>query len=153
MHRERGFTLLELMIVVVVIAILAAIALPSYTDYIRRGKFTEAHGQLADLRVKMEQYYMDNRNYGTTALICPAGVPMPAGVQYFTYSCNWGAVATNQGYTITATGNANEGLTGIAFTVDQANTKATTVTAATAMATAGYTSNAGCWIRKRPNQC
>jgi prepilin-type N-terminal cleavage/methylation domain-containing protein len=63
MQHERGFTLLELMIVVVVVAVLAGIALPSYSDYMLRGKFSEATGNLADLRVKMEQAYGDNRRY------------------------------------------------------------------------------------------
>jgi TonB family protein len=51
------------MIVVVVLAVLAAIALPSYTDYVVRSKLTEAHTHLADLRVKMEQRFQDARTY------------------------------------------------------------------------------------------
>jgi type IV pilus assembly protein PilE len=149
MRQARGFTLLELMIVVVVVAILAAIALPSYTDYIRRGKFVEAHGQLADLRVKMEQWFMDNRTY-LNAAATACGVTMPTTtVRYFTYTC----VGAAQTYTITAAGNAAEGLNGIGFTVDQGNTRATTITAATEMANQGYAANAGCWVRKKPSQC
>ena len=150
MHRSRGFTLLELMIVIAVIAILAAVALPSYTDYIARGKFVEAQGQLADVRVKMEQWFMDNRTY-LNAAGTACGVTMPTGqnARYFTYTCAGAA----QTYTVTAAGNAAEGLTGINFTVDQANTRATTVTGGSLMATRGYADNTGCWVRKKPSQC
>ena len=55
MRCARGFTLIELMITVAVIAVLSAIALPSYTDYVTRSKLAEAYAHLADLRVKMEQ--------------------------------------------------------------------------------------------------
>ena len=153
MHRSRGFTLLELMIVIAVIAILAAIALPSYTDYIARGKFVEAHGQLSDLRVKMEQWFMDNRTY-LNAAGTACGVAMPTGqnARYFTYTCPI-ATATAQTYTITAAGNAAEGLGGINFTIDQANTRATTVTGGSVMANRGYAANAGCWVRKKPSEC
>ena len=67
MRRQQGFTIIELMIVVVVIAVLSAIALPSYTDYVTRSKFAEAYAHLADLRVKMEQYYLDNKRYSSNA--------------------------------------------------------------------------------------
>lgn len=153
MRKASGFTLLELMIVVVVVAILAAIALPSYTDFILRGKLVEAHSQLADLRVKLEQFYQDNRNYGSTGALC--GVAMPTTtVRYFTYTCNWLPLGTNQGYTITATGNAVESLTGISFTIDQSNGRATTVTGGSAMANNGYTAaTTTCWVRSKPAQC
>jgi prepilin-type N-terminal cleavage/methylation domain-containing protein len=52
MRRQQGFTIIELMIVVVVIAVLSAIALPSYTDYITRSKIAEAYAHLADLRAE-----------------------------------------------------------------------------------------------------
>ena len=58
-----GFTLLELMIVVVVVAILAAVALPSYRDYITRSQLAEAYTNLADVSTKLELYFQDNRTY------------------------------------------------------------------------------------------
>jgi len=62
MRQARGFTLIELLITVVVLGILAAIALPSYTSYITRSKLTEAGAQLSDLRVKLEQRFQDARS-------------------------------------------------------------------------------------------
>lgn len=161
MRKENGFTLLELMIVVAIIAILAAIALPSYQDYITRSKFQEATSTLADLRVKMEQYFMDNRRYnvGGTAGTCgiPGGLtPTVPGAKYFTFTCasSNAAGAGDQQFVITATGITAQGLQGISFTVDHANSKTTTVGAGTAMADKGYTAaTTNCWILKKPAQC
>ena len=156
MRFKQGFTLIELMITVAIIAILAAIAVPNYTDYVTRSKFTEAHGMLGDLRVKMEQYYMDNRRYSTTTGggICGIGnAPSTPGTKYFTFTCASTAAnaAGDQQYTLTAAGNAGQGLDGIAFTINHANARATTVGGV--MATKGYAANTTCWVLKKPSQC
>jgi type IV pilus assembly protein PilE len=159
MRRARGFTLIEVMITIAIIAIIAAVALPSYTDYVLRSKFAEASGNLADLRVKMEQYYMDNRRYSTTAAGGTCGIPggnapTVTEARYFTYVCassNPNA-AGDQRFVLTANGTGAQGLAGIAFTVNHANTKATVVTGGSAMATNGY-ADAACWVRKKPSQC
>jgi type IV pilus assembly protein PilE len=161
MHRNAknaGFTLVELMITVAIIAVIAAIALPNYTDYVTRSKFSEAHGHLSDLRVKMEQYYQDNRRYSTTAAGGTCGIGNTVAVQgakYFAYTCASGSAnaAGDQTYTITATGQSTQGLAGIAFTINQSNSRATTVTGSTLMAEKGYASNTGCWVLKKPSQC
>jgi prepilin-type N-terminal cleavage/methylation domain-containing protein len=57
MKIPKGFTLIELMIVVAVVGILTAIAVPSYTNYVIRGKIPEATSQLASKRVQMEQFF------------------------------------------------------------------------------------------------
>ena len=160
MRCARGFTLIELMITVAVIAVLSAIALPSYTDYVTRSKLAEAYAHLADLRVKMEQSYLDNRRYSTNAGGGTCGVPggntpTAQGTKYFDFTCASSSpnAAGDQEYVLTASGKASESLSGIAFTINHGNTKATTVTASTPMADKGYASNAACWVRKKPSTC
>ena len=160
MHLKQGFTLIELMITVAIVAILAAIAVPNYTDYITRSKFTEAHGMLADLRVKMEQYYQDNRRYNATGVAGTCGIPggnapTVQGAKYFTFACGStnANAAGDQQFTLTASGIVGSSLEGIAFTINHANARATTVSASTPMADKGYAANTGCWVLKKPSQC
>lgn len=158
MRFARGFTLIELMIVVAVVAVLAAIAIPSYTDYITRARFAEATSALANLRVKMEQYYQDNRRYSTDAAGATCGIPggntpTVGDAKYFTYTCTPSGVnaAGAQAYLISAAGIGS--LQGLTFSINQSNTKATAVAASSTIEKAGYTANGGCWILKKPNQC
>jgi len=163
MQHIKGFTLLELMITIAVIAILAGIALPSYNDYVTRSKFVEATGNLADLRVKMEQYYSDNRRYSSTAAGGTCGIPgVPDGntptaadARYFTYRCASGNVIAPIGaqtFTLFADGVAAQGLGGLHFTVNQANAKTTVVDGGSDFANRGYAGGA-CWVRKKPAEC
>jgi type IV pilus assembly protein PilE len=158
MRFMRGFTLIEIMITVVIVAVIAAIAVPNYTDYVTRSKFAEATGHLSDLRVKLEQYYMDNRRYSSDTAGATCGLGNTIAVtnsKYFTYTCATGNANTvgAQSYTLTATGVAAEGLSGLAFTINQANARATTVASGSAIANKGYAANTGCWVKKKPSQC
>lgn len=63
--RPRGFTLIELMIVVVVVGILAAIAYPSYVNHVLRTKRSSAQGHLYALANKQEQFLLDARTYAS----------------------------------------------------------------------------------------
>jgi type IV pilus assembly protein PilA len=56
MSKQKGFTLIELMIVVAIIGILAAIAIPAYNDYLKRSKVTEAVQLLGGLKTPAEEY-------------------------------------------------------------------------------------------------
>lgn len=81
-RRVAGFTLIELMIAVVVVGILAAVAMPTYQDYVRRGYRTSAEAFLMDVAQREQQYFMDSRSYassvtGSTGL----GMTIPADVQ------------------------------------------------------------------------
>ena len=147
MRRVKGFTLIELMIAVAVVAILAAIAMPSYTDYMRRSKIAEATSALLSMRTRLDQFYQDQRTF---AGACVAGTvaPLPGGLKYFTVAC---PTLTPTQYTVTATGSND--MAGIVFTINEANVRATTVTAGTAMANAGYTDNATCWVQKKGGMC
>ena len=63
LNRQRGFTLIELMIVVAIVAILASIAYPSYQEQVRRTNRTEAMQLLTDVANRQQQYLMDAREY------------------------------------------------------------------------------------------
>jgi|WetSurSiteA1Bulk_404760.scaffolds.fasta_scaffold93363_2 type IV pilus assembly protein PilE len=121
-----GFTLIELMIVVVIVAILASIALPSYESYVRRAKLREATASLADMRIKMEQYYQDNRNYGPAGGNC---VPV-VSADNFSITCAVGA-GGDQTFVATASSLAGRGLGSgageYAYTINETNTRVTTM--------------------------
>ena len=67
--RSNGFTLIEMMIAVVVIAILAAIALPAYQDYVRKARRSDAMDALLLIQNLQERYRANNPTYGTLAQI------------------------------------------------------------------------------------
>lgn len=143
--QQKGFSLLELLVVLGIIGILSAIAIPGYRDYIIRGKITEATSNLGDMRIKLEQFYQDNRTYvGACAGGTVAPLPTGSNAQAFTYSC---PTLTATTFTVRALGNASEGMTGFDYTIDQSNAKAT------ASVATGWTLTAGCWVTKKDGSC
>lgn len=134
----QGFTLIELMMVVVIVGILAAIALPAYNDYITRGKLPDATNTLADTRIRLEQYFQDNRTYldvGAITFTCPGAS------KYFTFAC----ARTATTYTLTATGKND--LSAFSYTLDQSNAK----TSSTPSNWGG--TNQPCWIMRKGDSC
>lgn len=131
-----GFTLIELMVVVVIVAVLASIALPSYNDYVARGRIAEATSALANKRARLELFYDNNHTYQDA----PDCASDTASSKHFTFSCT-ASDATS--YTLRALGSG--AMSGFTFTIDQTNTKKTS-------ASPWGTSNT-CWITKRGETC
>lgn len=149
---QAGFTLIELMITVAIVAILAAMALPAYTDYVLRGRLVEGTNALSALRAQMEQYYQDNRTYqdvSSGSFLSPCNstklATLNGSIKYFAVTC---PTLTKTTYTLTATG---KGMTASAtYTVDQQNTMVTT---GLPTAWGAAPSKNQCWIMRRGETC
>lgn len=89
-RQHKGFTLVEIMIVVVIIGILAAIAIPSYNEFVGKSRRTMAKSALQDLSQFMERYYTQNGRYtqdagGTVLVVLTANINAEAG-QFYDFS-------------------------------------------------------------------
>ena len=75
MNKQLGFTLIELMIAVAIVGIIAAVAVPNYTEYVKRASRAEAAAALLDTANKQEQFFVDNREYTETCLLYTSPSP------------------------------------------------------------------------------
>ena len=81
-NRSSGFTLIEMMIVVAVVAILAAVALPSYREYIRKSARAEAQAYLMALASRQQQFLLDTRAFATTSVNSVVAQPANVAAAY-----------------------------------------------------------------------
>ena len=106
---KRGFTLIELMIVVAVIAILGAIAMPQYMREVRKSRRTSAKTTLLDVASRQEKYYATQNKYGalTDLGYTAATIQAPSATQdYYNVTLTLGTPAN--GYTVTAAPQADQ---------------------------------------------
>lgn len=115
--KHSGFTLIELMIVVSIIGILSAIALPAYNSYVLKGKVKAAQVDLVALSLNIENHYRRQLSYPTTGTEFKDW--NPAQKDDFTYTYE---KTGETGYTVEAKGKSS-GLTGCTLTLDQTNNR------------------------------
>ena len=140
---QSGFTLIELMIAVVIVAILSAIAIPNYSAYVTRGNITDATSRLGTKQVQMEQFFQDNRTY----VAGPGCTADTTSGKYFDFSCTGGGAPSATAFTLSAVGKG--GMLGFTFTINQSGTK-TTAAVPTGWSTPSPNT---CWVTKKGGVC
>jgi len=114
------------MITVAIIGVLAAIAIPSYQDYVRRGYVVDGTNGLSAMRAEMERFFQDNRTYATTGSFTTPCATVDASNRTFgnfVVSCTDPAPSATE-YTLTARGSGPAN--GAVYTINHLNVRATT---------------------------
>lgn len=136
--RIRGFTLIELMITVAILAILATISYPSYRAYVQRSRLPSALDALMVTAAKMEMVYQDNNgSYGTTP-VCNVSMGMATD---FALTCT--VTGGGTGFVARATGSGQ--VAGYVYTINQAGARATEAHP--------KGNNLSCWTTKGGTAC
>jgi type IV pilus assembly protein PilE len=140
-RQQTGMTLIEIMIVVAIIGILSAVALPAYRDYVTRGRLAEAFSTLATVQPNAEQYWSNNRTF--VGLSDTTKNPAwPADTTNFTYTL---VSSSPSAYQVRASGRAQAA--DFVFTIDQQGTRATSGVQT------GWTLTTTCWVDRRNGTC
>jgi prepilin-type N-terminal cleavage/methylation domain-containing protein len=125
-NKARGFTLVELMVVIVIVGILAAVAIPKFMDASHKAKASEFPTQLTAIYTGQQAYQAEKGSYvaDIASLKSDAGVDVDATSKWFTYAIS-GVTSDGSSFTGTATVRVRFGSCAIndAATIDQANTK------------------------------
>lgn len=143
----RGFTLIEVMVTVAIVAILAAVALPQYKDYVTRSRLADASTGLATMRAQMERYYQDNRTYanaGTFVSPCNNATTSARTFGDFVISCT--GTLDNTQFKLQAVGSGPA--SGFTYTINQQEVRATT-----SLPTGWGSACASKWIMKKGDTC
>ncbi len=148
--RSRGFTLIELMIAVAIIAILSAVAIPIYTDYITRSRLVDASTGLATMRAQMERYYQDNRTYANTgSFVAPCKTTSATTRTFGSFVVTCINTLDDKVFTLQADGSG--ATSGFTFTINQQEVRATTsLPSSWGGADGACTSK---WIMKKGDSC
>lgn len=141
-QETRGYTLIELMMVVLITSIITAIAIPSYRQYAIAARIPEATTQLTFYRFKMEQYYQDNQTYGKNS-VCGIAI---THTENFSYLC--ATSSDGQTYSITAKGNKLNSMDAFTYTINEAGKAMTT-----ALPASWGAIPRDCWIVKANKGC
>lgn len=125
-RRYAGFTLIEVMITVAIVAILAAVALPSYQEHIRKSNRRAAQSAMQDIANRQQQFLLANRGYATKTQIEAAGYSLPTEVVgKYTWDVAVSNTASPPTFTITFTAAGGQTADGN-LTLDQQGTKGPT---------------------------
>jgi type IV pilus assembly protein PilE len=105
-HRQGGFTLIELMMVIAIVAILLAVALPAYQNQIIRGHRAAAKSEMMEIANRQQQFLLANRNF-TATLSQLGGYALPGDVaaKYTTLVTLGGGAVPSYSMTLTAIGS------------------------------------------------
>lgn len=115
--RQGGFTLIELMIVIAIVGILAAIALPAYQDYTIRAEVSEALAYAAEAKTSIAEFYATRGQMPTAAQAGIETNPNTAVIASIKYADNSGLIGIGLQAGVTPNGVLNEGFTLSAVTV------------------------------------
>ncbi len=138
MKKVKGFTLLELMITVAIVGILGSMAYSGYRDNILRSEAVSGVAALSSFRVKLEQFFQDNRAYNNGSGSDGCGLASSFNTDKFAITCT----ADEQTYTLTATSN------NFTYKLDEANTKTTT-----AVPDGWSGKDSSCWVINKGGDC